>query len=58
MSFLGAIYSRVRRDEDPKTPAREDAFDLLQCQFVLRFLAEFLDALDAVANVLFEVSLP
>ena len=51
-----AIYSRVRCDEDPQSPAREDAFDLLECQFVLGFLAELLDSLNAVANVLLVIS--
>jgi len=49
-------YLRVRCDEDPQSPAREDAFDLLECQFVLSFLAELLDSLDAVANMLLAIS--
>jgi hypothetical protein len=54
--YLTAIYSRVRCDKDPQSPAREDAFDLLECQFVLSFLAELLDSLDAVANMLLAIS--
>jgi hypothetical protein len=50
------LYSRVRCNEDPQSPARKDAFDLLECQFVLSLLAELLDSLNAVANVLLIVS--
>lgn len=50
------IHSRVRRDKDLESLARENAFDFLERQLVLSLLPELLDSLDAVANVLLVVS--
>lgn len=56
VSILGQQYSHVRRNEDPESPAGEDAFDLLERQFGLSLVAEPFDSLDAVANMLLKVS--
>lgn len=50
------LNSRIRRNEDPQPPAREDTFDLLECELILSFLTELFDSFNAVANMLLMIS--